>query len=149
MNEDQHQGSISDLWRALSEEPENGTFHLLASQAAIALGDFGAASILLRHGMTLSSPEQWGDPFSGQWVDLRASPRYLNQIGTLRAFLAERPGATYARFLLAYHWAYTGRMGQAVQELERVLEIDQRDVQAWELLRITESRLEFIPAPLD
>jgi len=119
---------------AAVEMPNNPKVLLLLGQALFAVGDYGAAAGAIHQGMGMSDPKSWGAfvqsfrQFYGNVND------YTEQLRRLEKFVQERRDASYAHFLLGYHYGYLGYPEEARRELAEAVRLEDRDELAGQLL---------------
>jgi thioredoxin-like negative regulator of GroEL len=118
---------------AIVEDDQNGKLHLFASQTMFALGDFRPAAAAIQLAAGQLDREEWGFVVEN-YQEFYRGEDYVTHAARLVQFIRDNPDASYARFLLGYHYLFLGHTDAARQQLAKAVELEGRDRLAAELL---------------
>jgi hypothetical protein len=118
---------------AIVEDGQNGKLYLFASQTMYALGDFRSAAAAIQQAAALLDRSEWGFVVENYKKFYRGDD-YATQTAKLVEFVKEHPEASYAYFLLGYHYKFLGYDEAARRNLAKAVELESRDRLAAELL---------------
>jgi len=119
---------------AAIEMPRNGRVFLFMGQALFAMGQYGPAAGAIHQGMALLDPSEWGSVVRNFRNYYGNANDYTEQLRKLERFVADKPDAAYAHFLVGYHYGYLGYPEQARNELNQAVALESRDELAGKLL---------------
>jgi hypothetical protein len=116
-----------DWQHAVVDDPSNGALAMKLALAMFAVGKYGEAAGITQHALMLLPQEKWGQAVS-DYKKLYASPKdYLDQLKSLAKASADKPNDPALRFLLGFHYGYSGRVADAVRELDKLVQLEPRD----------------------
>ena len=112
---------------AVVDDPSNGALAMKLALAMFAVGKYREAAGITQHALMLLPQEKWGQAVS-DYKKLYASPKdYLDQLKSLAKASADKPNDPALRFLLGFHYGYSGRVADAVRELDKLVQLEPRD----------------------
>lgn len=115
-------------WRhALVDEPGNGGVMLLMAQALFATGKYDEAAGAIQLGMQMLPVEKWGAVVEHYRELYPKIGDYTTQLRALEAARDKKVDDPALRFLLGYHYGYLGYPKNAVQQLDKCLELAPKD----------------------
>jgi hypothetical protein len=116
-----------DWQHAVVDDPSNGALAMKLALAMFAVGKYREAAGITQHALMLLPQENWGEAVS-DYKKLYASPKdYLDQLKSLAKASADKPNDPALRFLLGFHYGYSGRVADAVRELDKLVQLEPRD----------------------
>jgi hypothetical protein len=122
-----YDAAVKDFRHALIEEPQNAALALLMSQALFATGQYNAAAGATETAMGMLPEDKW-DVVVANYRDLYGDiGDYTSQLKSLERARDEKPNAPELRFLLGFHYGYLGYPEQAVRELNKAVDLENRD----------------------
>jgi len=132
--EGNYEGADEQYTFAQRRDPSNPVGWLAAGHARFAMGKYAEAAKALRSGIAafgkLSSVNMdrrdfYGDP-----------DQFYDQLAKLEEFTKQTPEHSEALFLLGYNYYFSGRATLAKKAFERALELQPKDPQSREFLRL-------------
>jgi len=151
----QYEAAARDWQHAIVDDPMNGAYVLLMSQAMFATGQYEQAAGAVQHATRILPEDQWG-VIGSHYRELYAHiGDYTNQLRALEKARDENPDKPALRFLLGWHYGYLGYPKDAVRELDKGLSLapkDEvakkvRDIMAAKLKPATNAALTAAPEP--
>ena len=131
-------------WRhALVDEPGNGGVMLLMAQALFATGKYDEAAGAIQLGMQMLPVEKWGAVVEHYRELYPKIGDYTTQLRALEKARDQKADDPALRFLLGYHYGYLGYPKNAVQQLDKCLELAPKD----ELSQKLHERMKELLAP--
>lgn len=118
--------------RALTYTPDDGSIHFVAADALFASADYHYAAYMIRKGLELDPGLAEIDADKRLFYDDPAT--FEGQVDVLRAYIEQKPFDAAARLVLAYNLRYSGRHAEAIEVLQKVLEIEPGQMAAIVLL---------------
>jgi tetratricopeptide (TPR) repeat protein len=95
--------------------------------AMFAVGKYREAAGTTQQVLMLLPQEKWGQAVS-DYKKLYANPQdYLDQLKNLAKAAADKPNDPALRFLLGFHYGYSGRVADAVRELNKLVQLEPKD----------------------
>jgi tetratricopeptide (TPR) repeat protein len=131
---ERYDDAIRLLQHALVEMPREPVLYELMSQAYFAVGDYREAAVVLQHGMSLTTSDQWGTLVKNYTRYYRGNT-YVHQMNQLVAYVKEQPDQPYAWFLRGYHYGFLGYEEAARRDLAKAVALESRDELARALLQ--------------
>jgi hypothetical protein len=131
---------------AIVEDSQNGKLHLFASQTFFALGDYTSAAAAVQQAAALLDRSEWGFVVENYQRFYRGDD-YVTQMSKLDEYITQNPDAAYAYFLRGYHFLFLGHKDAARNDLAKVVELENRDLLAAELLKMAGGQVPE-PAPV-
>lgn len=128
-----YRDAIHDFRHAILDEPSNGRLMLLLSQALFAVGRYEEAAGAAEMGMRILPQDRWGSVVKEYGKFYPNSNSYEAQLKDLERARNGRPEAPALRVLLGYHYGFLGFPKHAAQELDKAIQLEQRDPFAAEL----------------
>jgi tetratricopeptide (TPR) repeat protein len=115
-------------WRhALVDDPQNPVMLMMLGQALFANGQFNEAAGATQAAMQMMPKDKWGVVVTN-FRDLYGNAGdYTPQLRALEKAVKDKPEDPAQRFLLGFHYAYLGYPKQAVDQLDKVLELQPKD----------------------
>jgi tetratricopeptide (TPR) repeat protein len=115
-------------WRhALVDDPQNPVMLLMLGQAMFANGQYNEAAGATQAAMQMLPKDKWGVVVTN-FRDLYGNAGdYTTQLRALEKAVKDKPEDPAQRFLLGYHYAYLGYPKQAIDQLDKVLELQPKD----------------------
>lgn len=112
---------------AIVDDPSNGALAMKLALALFALGKYREAAGTTQQVLMLLPQEKWGQAAS-DYKKLYPNPKdYLDQLKSLAKAVADKPNDPALRFLLGFHYGYSGRVGDAVRELNKLVQLEPKD----------------------
>ena len=112
---------------AVVDDPSNGALAMKLALALFAVGKYQEAAGTTQQVLMLIPQEKWGQAAS-DYKKLYANPKdYLDQVKSLAKAAADKPNDPALRFLLGFHYGYSGRIGDAVRELDKLVQLEPKD----------------------
>jgi hypothetical protein len=131
-------------WRhALVDEPGNGGVMLLLAQALFATGKYDEAAGAVQLGMQMLPVEKWGAVVEHYRELYSKIGDYTTQLRALEAARDKKVDDPALRFLLGYHYGFLGYPKNAVQQLDKCVELAPKD----ELAQKLHERMKELMAP--
>ena len=116
-----------DWQHAVVDDPSNGTLAMKLALAMFAVGKYREAAGTTQQVLVLLPQEKWGQAVS-DYKKLYANPKdYLDQLKSLAKAAADKPNDPALRFLLGFHYGYSGRVADAVRELNKLVQLEPKD----------------------
>jgi len=116
-----------DWQHALVDDPSNGALAMKLALAMFAVGKYREAAGTTQQLLMLLPQEKWGQAVS-DYKKLYANPKdYLDQLKSLAKAVADKPNDPALRFLLGFHYGYSGRVADAVRELNKLVQLEPKD----------------------
>jgi len=112
---------------AIVDDPSNGALAMKLALAMFAVGKYREAAGTTQQVLMLLPQEKWGQAAS-DYKKLYANPKdYLDQLKSLAKAAADKPNDPALRFLLGFHYGYSGRVADAVGELNKLVQLEPKD----------------------
>jgi len=112
---------------AIVDDPSNGALAMKLALAMFAVGKYREAAGTTQQILMLLPQEKWGQAVS-DYKKLYANPKdYLDQLKSLAKAAADKPNDPALRFLLGFHYGYSGRVADAVGELNKLVQLEPKD----------------------
>jgi hypothetical protein len=112
---------------AVVDDPSNGALAMKLALALFAVGKYREAAGTTQQVLMLLPEEKWGQAAS-DYKKLYSNPKdYLDQLKSLAKAAADKPNDPALRFLLGFHYGYSGRVGDAVRELNKLVQLEPKD----------------------
>jgi len=112
---------------AIVDDPSNGALAMKLALAMFAVGKYREAAGTTQQVLMLLPQEKWGQAVS-DYKKLYANPKdYLDQLKSLAKAAADKPNDPALRFLLGFHYGYSGRVADAVGELNKLVQLEPKD----------------------
>jgi hypothetical protein len=116
-----------DWQHALVDDPSNGALAMKLALAMFAVGKYREAAGTTQQVLMFLPQEKWEQTVSG-YKKLYANPKdYLDQLKSLAKAAADKPNDPALRFLLGFHYGYSGRVAEAVRELNKLVQLEPKD----------------------
>jgi hypothetical protein len=116
-----------DWQHAVVDDPSNGALAMKLALAMFAVGKYREAAGTTQQVLMLLPQEKWGQAVS-DYKKLYANPKdYLDQLKSLARAAADKPNDPALRFLLGFHYGYSGRVADAVRELNKLVQLEPKD----------------------
>ena len=116
-----------DWQHAVVDDPSNGALAMKLALAMFAVGKYREAAGTTQQVLMLLPQEKWGQAVS-DYKKLYANPQdYLDQLKNLAKAAADKPNDPALRFLLGFHYGYSGRVADAVRELNKLVQLEPKD----------------------
>jgi hypothetical protein len=116
-----------DWQHAVVDDPSNGALAMKLALAMFAVGKYREAAGTTQQVLMLLPQEKWGQVVS-DYKKLYANPiDYLDQLKSLAKAAADKPNDPALRFLLGFHYGYSGRVADAVRELNKLVQLESKD----------------------
>ena len=119
---------------ALVDSPQDGKLVLFFAQTLFAIGDYQGAASAIHRAASLLDPEQWGYVVENYAQYYRGNG-YVDQMARLNDFIKSNLESASARFVRGYQFGFLGQTEVAIRDLNRALELENRDQLAAELVR--------------
>jgi tetratricopeptide (TPR) repeat protein len=115
-------------WRhAVVDDPRNGGVLLRLAQALFATGEYDEAAGATQQGLTVLPEEKWQSEASSTMTLYMNPQDYNDQLKGLEGAVKATPDDAALRFELAFQYAFSNRRGEAVRELDKLLQIAPQD----------------------
>jgi Flp pilus assembly protein TadD len=112
---------------AVVDDPGNGALAMKLALALFAVGKYREAAGTTQQVLMLLPQEKWDQAVS-DYKKLYANPKdYLDQLKNLANAAADKPNDPALRFLLGFHYGYSGRVVDAVRELNKLVQLAPKD----------------------
>ena len=112
---------------AVVDDPSNGALAMKLALALFAVGKYQEAAGTTQQVLMLLPQEKWGQAV-GDYKKLYRNPKdYLDQLKNLAKAAADKPNDPALRFLLGFHYGYSGRVADAVRELNKLVQLEPKD----------------------
>lgn len=112
---------------AVVDDPSNGALAMKLALALFAVGKYQEAAGTTQQVLMLLPQEKWGQAIS-DYKRLYTNPKdYLDQLKSLAKAAADKPNDPALRFLLGFHYGYSGRVADAVRELNKLVQLEPKD----------------------
>jgi tetratricopeptide (TPR) repeat protein len=112
---------------AVVDDPSNGALAMKLALALFAVGEYQEAAGATQRVLMLLPQEKWGQVVSDH-KKLYANPKdYLDQLRSLSKAAADKPNDPALRFLLGFHYGYSGRVADALRELDKLVQLEPKD----------------------
>src|ERR1700751_5690096 len=112
---------------AVVDDPSNGALAMKLALALFAVGKYREAAGTTQQVLMLLPQEKWGQAV-GDYKKLYRNPKdYLDQLKNLAKAAADKPNDPALRFLLGFHYGYSGRVADATRELDKLVQLEPRD----------------------
>jgi tetratricopeptide (TPR) repeat protein len=112
---------------AVVDDPSNGTLAMKLALALFASGKYREAAGTTQQVLMLLPQEKWGQAVS-DYKKLYANPKeYSDQLKSLAKAATDKPNDPALRFLLGFHYGYSGRVADAVRELNKLVQLEPKD----------------------
>lgn len=122
-----YKAASRDWQHAVVDDPNNSALAVKLGLALFATGEYGEAASTIQQILMLLPQEQWEQVFSN-YIKLYSDPKeYLDQLKSLERAVAEKPKDPALRFLLGFHYGFSGRVADAVRELNKLVALVPRD----------------------
>ncbi len=119
--------ALRDWQHAGVDDPGNGGLAMKLALAMFAAGKYPQAAGTTQHALSLLPQERWGEAFR-DYKTLYASPNdYSDQLKSLAKASAAKPNDPALRFLLGFHYGYSGRVADAARELDKLVQLEPKD----------------------
>ncbi len=128
-----YQDALRDWQHAMIDDPNNGGVVLLMSQALFAVGQWDASANTLQAAMQMLPETEWGTVVKNYTELYPDVAVYTKQIRAAEDARDAAPDDPALRFLLGYHFGYLNYPKQAVEELDKALDVEPRDAGAEKL----------------
>ena len=116
-----------DWQHAVVDDPSNGALAMKLALAMFAVGKYREAAGTTQQVLMLLPQEKWGQAVS-DYKKLYANPKdYLDQLKSLAKAAVDKPNDPALRFLLGFHYGYSGRVADAVRELNKLVQLEPKD----------------------
>ena len=116
-----------DWQHAVVDDPSNGTLAMKLALAMFAVGKYREAAGTTQQVLVLLPQEKWVQAVS-DYKKLYANPKdYVDQLKSLAKAAADKPNDPALRFLLGFHYGYSGRVADAVRELNKLVQLEPKD----------------------
>jgi hypothetical protein len=116
-----------DWQHAVVDDPSNGALAMKLALAMFAVGKYREAAGTTQQVLVLLPQEKWVQAVS-DYKKLYANPKdYLDQLKSLAKAAADKPNDPALRFLLGFHYGYSGRVADAVRELNKLVQLEPKD----------------------
>ena len=116
-----------DWQHAVVDDPSNGALAMKLALAMFAVGKYREAAGTTQQVLMLLPQENWGQAVS-DYKKLYANPKdYVDQLKSLAKAAADKPNDPALRFLLGFHYGYSGRVADAVRELNKLVQLEPKD----------------------
>jgi tetratricopeptide (TPR) repeat protein len=116
-----------DWQHAVVDDPSNGALAMKLALAMFAVGKYREAAGTTQQALMLLPQERWGQAVSDS-KKLYPNPNdYLDQLKRLAKAAADKPNDPALRFLLGFHYGYSGRVADAVRELNKLVQLQPKD----------------------
>ena len=116
-----------DWQHAVVDDPSNGALAMKLALAMFAVGKYREAAGTTQQVLMLLPQEKWGQVVV-DYKKLYANPiDYLDQLKSLAKAAADKPNDPALRFLLGFHYGYSGRVADAVRELNKLVQLEPKD----------------------
>jgi tetratricopeptide (TPR) repeat protein len=113
---------------AMVDNPNHGGLVLMMAQALFALGRHEDAAGAVQMAMQMLPEGEWGAVAKNYSQLYGNVADYSNQLKALEKARTAKPDDPALRFLLGYHFGYLGYPKQAVQELDKALDLQPKDL---------------------
>ncbi len=115
-------------WRhALVDEPGNGGVMLLLAQALFATSKYDEAAGAVQLGMQMLPVEKWGTVVENYRELYPKIGDYTTQLRALEKARDQKADNPALRFLLGYHYGFLGYPKNALQQLDKCVELAPKD----------------------
>ena len=122
-----YKGAIYAWRHALVDDAQNPVLLMMIGQAFFANGQYNEAAGATQAAMQMSPKDNWGTVVTN-FRDLYGNGAdYTTQLRALEKAVKDKPSDPAQRFLLGYHYAYLGYPKQAVDQLDKALELQPKD----------------------
>jgi tetratricopeptide (TPR) repeat protein len=118
---------------AMVDNPNNGAVLALLAQALFQMGQWPSAAGTVQAAMQILPEREWGAVVKNYTQLYGNVGDYTNQLKVLEKARDSNPEDPAVRFLLGHHFGFLGYPKQAVTELDKVLDLQPRDVAAYKL----------------
>ena len=116
-----------DWQHAVVDDPSNGTLAMKLASAMFAVGKYREAAGMTQQVLMLLPQQKWGQAIT-DYKKLYANPKdYSDQLKSLAKTAADKPNDPAFRFLLGFHYGYSGRVADAVRELNKLVQLEPKD----------------------
>jgi len=116
-----------DWQHAVVDDPSNGTLAMKLALALFAVGKYREAAGMTQQLLMLLPQEKWGQSIT-DYKKLYSNPKdYSDQLKSLAKAAADKPNDPALRFLLGFHYGYSGRVADAVRELNKLVQLEPKD----------------------
>jgi hypothetical protein len=112
---------------AVVDDPSNGALAMKLALALFAVGKYQEAAGTTQQVLMLLPQEKWGQAVSDYKKLYRNPKDYLDQLKNLAKAAADKPNDPALRFLLGFHYGYSGRVADAVRELNKLVQLEPKD----------------------
>ena len=112
---------------AVVDDPSDGALAMKLALALFAVGKYREAAGTTQQVLMLLPQEKWGQSIS-DYKKLYTNPKdYSDQLKSLAKAAADKPNDPALRFLLGFHYGYSGRVADAVRELNKLVQLEPKD----------------------
>jgi len=112
---------------AVVDDPSDGALAMKLALALFAVGKYREAAGTTQQVLMLLPQEKWGQAIS-EYKKLYTNPKdYSEQLKSLAKAAADKPNDPALRFLLGFHYGYSGRVADAVRELNKLIQLEPKD----------------------
>jgi hypothetical protein len=112
---------------AVVDDPSNGALAMKLALVLFAVGKYREAAGTTQQVLMLLPQEKWGQAIS-DYKKLYTNPKdYSDQLKSLAKAAADKPNDPALRFLLGFHYGYSGRVADAVRELNKLVQLEPKD----------------------
>ena len=112
---------------AVVDDPSDGALAMKLALALFAVGKYREAAGTTQQVLMLLPQEKWGQAIS-DYKKLYTNPKdYSDQLKSLAKAAADKPNDPALRFLLGFHYGYSGRVADAVRELNKLVQLEPKD----------------------
>jgi tetratricopeptide (TPR) repeat protein len=112
---------------AVVDDPSNSALAMKLALAQFAVGKYSEAAGATQQVLMILPPEKWGQAVSDYKKLYRNPKDYLDQLKNLAKAAADKPNDPALRFLLGVHYGYSGRVADAVRELNKLVQLEPKD----------------------
>jgi len=140
--------AIEEWKNALGDGPRNPVLVLMLGEACFAAGDYRQAATAIQEALHELPQDRWGIVISNRRELYGRPSTYILQLRQLEDAVNDNPRNTAQRFVLAYHYAFLGYPQAAVEQLEKVADLDPDDRPAAQFREALQSRLPDTGAPV-
>ncbi len=119
-------GALRAWQHAVLDDPNDGTLLMKLALVFFATGQYREAAGATRQALRILPQAEWGQ--TTQDSELYSSQQdYLDQLERLEKAVSEKPKEPALRFLLGFHYGYSGRVADAVRELDKLVGLAPKD----------------------
>ncbi|HEY2251339.1 MAG TPA: hypothetical protein VGH74_09775, partial [Planctomycetaceae bacterium] len=128
-----YKSAVYDWKHALTDDPTNGVLLMMLSQGFFATAQYDDAAGAAQRAMRLLPPEEWGVVVKNFRELYGNTQDFTTQLRALEAAIKDKPQDPALRFLAGFQYAYLGYAKEAVDQLDKGLQVAPRDEMARKL----------------